>query len=237
MVACCPKIQTYQPQGSNTMNDKASEEHLKNKEENLNQWQDVLRNIFPTGLPEKYGWSSFSRIVNTLNILAEGKQTCIIFTPSGGWMELGTAEPASEPGCIKISDEGSNIIIKPESLIFQSFPNQNLEWSYFRLETATLQPVSDHFTERFNEELTLLPNGEYDNSSVYVGFDSYEQPELIGCERVMRFTKGIFVIFVKFSIYSSYIDHKDSPHNTMNTDEFREFVSECINHVAKIDKM
>ncbi len=207
-------------------------EQPKTKQENLNQWQDELNNIFPTGVPEMSVWTTFSEIVNTLKFIGEGKQTCMILTSGLGNIDLKSAEPAIEPDCINLSSGGVIIIAKPERLIFQSFPNQNREWSYFRLETATLQPVTNCFDEWCREKITLLQDGEYDpDPSIVNYFDSVEEPELIGCRSVFRYTKSSLVIFVRSLIDNKFIE--DSLYKKMNTDDYREFISEMINQIAQ----
>lgn len=79
-----------------------------------------------------------------------------------------------------------------------------------------------------------MPNGEYDEPDVFEYFNSYENPELIGCERVIRYTKASFVVFAKASTYNDIPSTTDGRHNRGNAAEFRKYISKMIEAVDQL---
>lgn len=220
------------------MTKEALENYKKFREENIKHWSNLLNNIFPFGIPESAVWTDKLAITYVLDALGEGAQTCHMFVPTGGGTDLAGAKEAFEEDCIEIKGGGGSEIVKPTKLIFQSFPNQPNNWAYFRLETDELEPISDYFYEGLSEGLTLRQDGVYEDVSLFDYYDEEEQPELIGCRRVVRYTKSAFVIFAKTSLYNNLkgkLDGYNGKHNEMNADQFKEYISKLLEKAVEME--
>jgi hypothetical protein len=219
-------------------------EEIKNR--NLAEWNNVLNEIFDGKTPQDSEWydvHSISVILNRLGI----DQLNHMFLPSGGGMDLAGAKLSNEPGCIElISDGGNFMVLKPKKLSFYWFGKDNIEWAYFRIETARLEPsgvYDDYDTEFFRqfqlEEVTELKPGKYVDRSVYdAGYYGYdengEKPLPDEARTVARIFSGDFVIFPKLSFYNIDLsDPYDARHNKMTANEFKQYVEKIISKLEE----
>lgn len=218
-------------------NKKILERVIQYHEKNIAEWDSLLNKLFPSGIPETAFWDNESEIIETLNAIGEGGHVVHLFFPSGGGLDLSGAEMANEAGCIEIVTEGSGTIVKPDRLIFESYPGQPNDWSYFRLETKELQPISERFSmvSGLHEALVLRTDGQYDDVGHYAFYEPEYNPELIGCRRIARYSKSAFVMFAKSSPYNNIPDTYDGRHNKMNSVEFREYISKMLNLLIEIE--
>ena len=122
-------------------------------------------------------------------------------------------------------------------MIFESF-GIDAQWNYFRLETGNLELSYFHNNEGrsfdgISEEVSELSPGEY----AYYDFiennrnseDDYILPKF--ARHVVRLFEGDFVIFNKRSYYNLDVSTYDGRHNTMTTNEFREYIKNNIHQV------
>ena len=148
------------------------------------------------------------------------------FMPNGGGWDLEGANLSYESDCIELTFFSKNIV-KPKRLMFESFGFDS-KWNYFRLELDYLKPFLDlnlNIDNIFNEELALLENGDYIDSSLS---DELMQPT----SSITRWFKGSFVIFNKRSPYNLDPTTYDARHNKMDHIEFRKYVEKS----AKLEK-
>ena len=110
----------------------------------MKEWELVLQNVFPNGIPEFSKWTNHNEIIKVLNKLGSYDNSNHLFYPNGGGLDLEGSSKSYETRCIEIRT-GHNEIISPKSLTFHSFPN--LDWSYFRIE---LNQISQTKTYKYN---------------------------------------------------------------------------------------
>ncbi len=198
---------------------------------NLKNWEDLLLSIFNGSVPENCVWEDQIDIVNILKVIGENPQVNHTFFPTGGGLDLEGAAASYEKDCIElIFSKKSASIIKPTSIIFQSF-GKNYEWAYFRIETQKLEQsgVYENLTDQW-EELTEIAPGEYADRA-YWDEDSYGHdangrslPLPDSARVVSRFFSGAFVIFAKSSTYNAINATYDGRHSKMTSEEFKEYI-------------
>lgn len=194
---------------------------------NLTHWNKVESALFPNGVPETASWTNPTKIIEILNLVAEGDNANHTFHPDRGGLDLEGAGVSTEPDCIELYLISRNrpTIVKPKRLIFNSFPGFP-EWSYFLLETGVLSPSGVSTAGPITEELTEFPDGrrfslEYWDNGEYNG-----QPLPEGTRAIARVFSGSFAIFQKSSPYNQYrsgkFDAYKAFHNKGSADDFRE---------------
>jgi hypothetical protein len=196
-------------------------------EKNKQEWEKVLHELFPSGIPNHCEWTDIDDIVNILNKIGSVESLNHMFYPSGGGMDIESARTSYETDCIEIYT-GLTDLLKPKCLIFESF-DDNL-WSYFRIETEELEPSGVYEElDSSSEELTEI-NGEY-VSRRYWDEGEYKGENLPSSARILtRHLNGSFVIFAKSSYYNKNSRTYDARHNNLTSTEFREYIESVINH-------
>jgi serine/threonine-protein kinase len=202
------------------------------KEENRQDWIDIQKKIFPTGLPTKCEWTNIAEIVYVLKIIGSLKNVNHMFFPRGGGFDLLDANLSSEKGCIEILTGGMIQIVKPSKLIFHSFQNADPQWNYFRIEADTLTPSGVYENYDFPDEyLCEISNGTYIDRK-YWDDGEYEGNKLSSKARlVSRHFRGAFVIFQKTSTYNGNSSTYDGRHNKMSDDEFKKYIQTILQDV------
>ena len=196
------------------------------KKSNLSQWEYVQRKLFGKIVPDRASWSDREDIVKVLNLLERMPNLNHMFVPTGGGIDLDSAEIAAEEGCIALNESfGNPDIIKPKRLIVENI-SKDYEWSYFRLELEALQPIfqDEDFDFEFEEVTEDIP-GHYE-SWICANYGYYENGEPLpeGARMVARYLRGSFVIFLKTSIYNQINGTYDARHNKMDSEEFRQYI-------------
>ena len=212
------------------------------KTENITKWVDLLKDIFNDEIPREMEWSDTLSIIEILNKIGKISQLNHMFLPSGGGVDLTKAQLSTECGCIELTTDGGNtMILKPKQLSFNWYGQDNAEWSYFRLETAKLEPsgVYDDYDKDFYkkfqfEEVTELSPGQYVDRNVwdagYFRYDENGEKSLPNEARTVgRIFSGDFVIFPKQSFYNVGLsDAYDARHNKMLPVEFKDYIQKII---------
>ncbi len=210
-------------------------------ERNLAQWFEIQTKLFPTAFPTRVIWENNEDIIKVLNVLGSYDNLNHMFFPDGGGLDLENSKLSTERDCIELNFGGLIDIVKPKRLIFESF-GFDPEWNYFRLELNELEPTGINKTREGEEPYGKL----YDHegvSEIHPGsYDKYEIVEHnydymeMGYEipntarQVSRWFRGAFVVFNKTSIYNQTSSTYDGRQNKMDTDEFRKYIQEWINH-------
>jgi hypothetical protein len=198
-------------------------------QENLKNWLEIQKIIFPAGLPKHCEWTDLNQIVEILNIIGSYDNSNHMFYPTGGGLDVESANLSSEPGCIEIHT-GLTDILKPEILIYESFKNPL--WNYFRIETAELKPTGIYkYTGDYpNEELAELEpkSGKYLDSNIWEINEYKGQPLPKTARPLTRHFRGAFVIFSKTSFYNRHSSTYDGRHNKMTSLEFRAYIEKVI---------
>jgi len=189
---------------------------------NLSQWKYVQKRLFGEIIPDRTSWSNREDIVKVLNLLGRMPNLNHMFVPTGGGIDLSSAEKAAEDGCIALNSFGTDIV-KPRKLIAESISKDYI-WSYFRLELDILEPIFEDIGFEY-EELTEDIPGHY-LSPICGNYGYYEDdlPLPEGYRIVSRYLRGNYVIFLKTSIYNKINGTYDARHDKMNTEEFREYI-------------
>jgi hypothetical protein len=201
------------------------------KKKYLNEWEEVLKEIFKGPIPDSLLWTDKKEIIRTLYFLGRNPELNLTYLPDGGRLPLKRGEDSAEPDCLDLHFMDHPVcIIKPRILIFQSF-GQAYEWAYFRLETKELEPSGwyEHLTG-IKEELTEISPGDYADRK-YWDLGSYEYDEtgreipLSSRARiVIRYFSGSFVIFAKDSVYNEISSSNQENHLKMTETEFQEHI-------------
>jgi hypothetical protein len=125
------------------------------REESLNAWAGLLKDLFPSGTPTSARWTGdLSSMSAILNQIASPPRTNHLFLPSGCGMDLLEAMPFDEEdGCLALrTGDKSFEVLKPSVLLFEAVGSEP-DWAYFRLESEPLEPcgVYDDEEEADNE--------------------------------------------------------------------------------------
>jgi len=119
--------------------------------------------------------------------------------------------------------------VRPIRLHFESFANET-QWNYFRLECAELHPSGTYEEtdeDHDSEELTDLGDGRYVSRSVWDDQEYQGAPLPPDARVLVRYFGGAFLIVQKTSQYnrgSGKLDGYDGKHNSMTSDEFRQWI-------------
>jgi serine/threonine-protein kinase len=210
-------------------------------ERNLAQWFEIQTKLFPTSFPTRVIWENNDDIIKVLNVLGSYDNLNHMFFPDGGGLDLENSKLTAERDCIELNFGGLIDIVKPKRLIFESF-GFDPEWNYFRLELNELKPTGINKTREGEEPYEKLYDhegvseihpGSYDKYEIvehkydYIEM-GYEIPDT--ARQVTRWFRGAFVVFNKTSIYNQTSSTYDGRQNKMDTDEFRKYIQEWINH-------
>ena len=134
-------------------------------------------------------------------------------------------------------------VVKPKSLSFVGFTGFP-SMSYFRIETAFLQPISKDIDTSLvlDEELAEIhplnyhPRWVIDEGYYTHDESGYEVRNPSGTRLVTRYFRGSFVIFAKGSPYNNRLsgryDAYNAQHNKMTASQFRDFVTSIIAELA-----
>ena len=206
------------------------------------KWQQIINSIFSNHEISTTEWRDQNSIIEILNKIGSVREANHMFVPSKGGLDLAGARISNEEGCIELLTCGGNVsIIRPSRLTFNWFGQENLEWSYFRLDTDLLMPTGIYGDKGYQqEEVTELTPGEY------VDYNVWESGEYNGklipntARPVRRVFAGSFVIFPKESIYNLDLnkiglgDAYDARHNQMSSSEFSQYIQTIINKLSEI---
>ena len=202
--------------------------------ENLRVWEKTIRELFPVAIPNHCLWQDRESIISILHQVASVKDLNHTLFPIGGGHDIIGVEKSSEKDCLELHTPHSVRIIKPKLLEFNYFP-EHLEWTYFRLETAPLKPITPDI-EPFSvkEKLVEIKPGYYGEKEIwekgYLGYDEKGMRILLpqSARLVSRYFKGSFVIFAKSSPYHKNHVTYDARHDQMDRKEFRQYIENCI---------
>jgi serine/threonine-protein kinase len=203
---------------------------------NLTEWETMLNSLFPTAIPARAIWKARRSIIAVLQKIGSVKDLTHFFYPDGGGLDLDGARQSVEAECIEL-DTGVPTILKPRKLTFESFGRTHLEWAYFRLEAATLEPsgVYDDLSG-CDEELAEIRPGFYVSRSA-LDSGEYEEdgevrPTPETARGVMRYLRGTFVVFAKASTYNRTPTTYDGRHAKMPASAFRAHIAGAVRTTA-----
>lgn len=193
---------------------------------NPRDWKRLIDGLFPIAVPDRAKWEQPQQIIAVLNQIGSVQSVNHLFFPDGGGADLLGAAAANERGLISLNCDGTSYYVKPESLSFESFGDQDdYQLSYFRLE---LTPIPDTGTYpgfgqsgSIAEELLELSPGQYvDRSSSDAG-EHQGQPLPKDARVIVRLLSGSMVIFQKSSLYNKIPATYDAPHDKVDGEQFR----------------
>jgi hypothetical protein len=210
------------------------------KEDNLNEWEEVLKEIFKGPIPESWSWTGKKDIVRVLYFLGRNPELNRTYLPDGGWLPLKRGEDSAEPDCLDLHFVDHPVcIVKSRTLTFQSF-GRAYEWAYFRLETKTLEPSGWYENLKgIKEELTEISPGDYADRK-YWDLGSYEYDEtgreipLSSRARIVfRYFSGPWIIFVKDSPYLELRESSGENPSEKTEDAFKEYIGGKVRLLGK----
>ena len=142
------------------------------RERNPYEWENAVDRLFPIALSPRCEWWGAENIVKILNILLEYDSLAYFFLPERGGDHFRSIKVGSGVNEVILNED---IIIRPSRLLFESIEGDK-RWSYFRLESEELNPIS-----RSTERQEYLFSGPKGMSADWYP-DSKEQTRIIsGC--------------------------------------------------------
>ena len=197
--------------------------------ENLLQWIEIQRRIFPIYEPDRAEWTGLERIVGILNLLGSYQSLNHMFFPNGGGLDLTGATLAREEGFVELHCRDLIYTLRPRRLLFERI-SDDFQWNHFRLEAEEVKLISEDFqTDDYMEEFGELTeeNGnckliqlhEFDNLSK-------EEVEKYNARHISRFLKGSMVIFHKNSLYNLLISNYKREHDIVGAEQFRKLITD-----------
>jgi len=195
--------------------------------ENLLQWIEIQRRIFPFYEPDHAEWFELGRIIGILNIVGSYRSLNHMFFPNCGGLDLTGVVFARETGCIELHCDDIPYLVCPKRLTYERI-SDNFEWNYFRLELEDQEAISEDFrTDEYMEEygelqdddggIKKIPLYELDNMTS-------EQYQKYKARHVARLLKGSLVIFHKNSLYNQIVSKYKGEHDKVSAEEFREII-------------
>ncbi|OMD21326.1 hypothetical protein BJP48_30110 [Paenibacillus odorifer] len=179
------------------------EQNKEFRDSQLPEWEKLINYLFGSPTPENEVITDIKEIKKTLKKIAKSDASNHTFMPDSGGMDLTGCTKSEESGCLELDFDGITHIVKPKKLIFQSFPDVPLEWSYFNLIVDKLPPSGVYENDDdYYEELTELYPNEYISRGYYDAGEYNGKPLPEDARVVLRYFKGSFVIFSKASIYN-----------------------------------
>lgn len=176
---------------------------------------------------ERIVWTDMNEIIHILNQLCEKAPLFNMFLPVRGFERFEQVNEAKEKGFIELG--GNHCIIryvKPKQLILDYYVGA-MQWSYFRLESVPTERVLEGREHLDRDYLTELASGEYIDREMELSDDFVKENP--GMKAVMRYYRGDFVIVPVESFYNQYsVSTDNGRHNSMNKDEFRFYIEECL---------
>lgn len=196
--------------------------------ENLLQWVEVHKKIFPLHEPDHAEWENLSRMVGILNILGSYQSLNHLFFPGGGGLDLTGASLSDEKETVELDFGGLRYLVCPKRLVFERM-SDDFQWNYFRLELKVVEPrFKEYMVDDYLEEYgsVTYANGSVDAISLRK-FDELDSTEVekLKARRVSRFLKGSMVIFHKDSFYNQLVSRYRGEHDKMPADEFKRQIS------------
>jgi hypothetical protein len=206
------------------------------------KWIEVQQNMFQGAIPTSASWTELEDIVQILNMIGVPNINHT-FVPTAGGLDILGAMASHENGCIDISLSREAVwLLKPSVLQFESFaPFYSV--SYFRLETAQLQPsgIYDDYTFP-SEELVELTPMEYVDRSVWDEQGYYDGGEFVSLDDnarlVKRWFEGVFIVVNKGSLINKLKGRYDAytgQYSRMSKSELRKFVERLTKEASEID--
>ena len=198
------------------------------REESLALWGAALGSIFPDGIPASAKWTDLASIASVLNKVGTKPDSNHMFFPTGGGLDLdGASVLEEEPDNLALkTGERVREVVRPTVLLFESF-GAEIEWAYFRLECESF-PRTDVYegSEGKNEEVVLLPGGEYAPRSAW-DEDEYRGLRLSKSALLLvrETSGGPIVVFSKGSTYNlGKPDAYSGRHAKVSAEQFRDFI-------------
>jgi len=201
------------------------------KQELRDQWEALLRGLFPAGVPESFEWTEPTDIAYVLNMISS--QVNHVFHPDGGGTDLIGAQITRE-GYLEWSIHENGLqtfanVSRPVKLTFWNPGKQNHEGN-FLLEVVGLTPVGrPEDRGEYVEEVTEIYPGVYEPISSWGSGQTQSGQDLpVGARRLCRVVNSArYAVFGKGSIYNSFRDRNFDAYNAHHNDpvEFRKIVS------------
>lgn len=194
------------------------------------QWRELINNLFPMVVPLRTVWTDTDKILKILKMISKYQDLNHMFYPTGGGVDLDSAEKGREKNSITIN---YTEIMFPEKLTLECCPEN--EWNYFWLQLKNIEPIFSENKGRFAEYLVDYDSKEYVNES-YESATQREREYPTGSEikEYMRYLKGAFVIFAKNSPYnignyslggSKKFDAYQPYHEKLGEEDFRKLIN------------
>lgn len=204
------------------------------KQQQKEYWQTLLQQLFPGGLPKKDAqWTYTEDILYVLNRIASQPTGNQIYTPEGGWANLGRSYASADPGCIVLGFTMPKLI-RPRMLIFENVGGDIL-WNYFRIVTYVQPPSGAYPKEYYSEKgqfsetvYQVVPPVSYTACKDQYDRDWYNKEPKISQELKRYYGGGDFVIASPASPLNKLTLNDPTLHQRKGDTGFRDYVRELV---------
>lgn len=192
--------------------------------ENLLQWIEVHKKIFPLYEPDHAEWDDWGRIVGILNILGSYESLNHLFFPNGGGLDLTGARLSEDKDYVELEFNGLSYSVCPHKLIFERM-SDDFQWNYFRLDLKEIEPkFKEYMVDDYLEEYGCITRKDGGDEVIsLIKYDELDRTEIKiqKAHRVSKYLKGSMVIFHKDSFYNQLISKYQGEHDKMPAEEFK----------------
>lgn len=189
------------------------------EKQNLMQWIEVQETLFPEFVPFHAEWNNLNDILDILRLLGKYESQNHTFFPDYGGLDLTYANLSYETGCIELIMNGLIYVVKPKKLNFE-YINNDIEWTYFSLETDILEPIDRELPkEMYSEEYCEKGPCNYHSLELFDNM-TLEEREITHARHITRYLRGSFVMFHKNSIYNKISDYTGE-HEKLGLEKFK----------------
>ena len=89
------------------------------RKEQLQKWEELLTEIFPDGIPERFEWTSTPAIIEILDKIGHADASNHTFFPDSGGLDLTGAKQSNEQGCVEVNFDSLAHVLKITKVKFQ----------------------------------------------------------------------------------------------------------------------
>jgi len=197
---------------------------IKNKKD----WENILKSIFPSGIPLQKKWTELNEIKSVLSIIGSVPFSNLTFYDTNGSGDLKGCKKSSEQGCLELN-MGYSLVIKPQSLTFNGVDTDDVLLNYFWLELDNLElaKLTDQRKAtttdlKGKEQMVIeLLSGEYISNSNWEIREYLDEPLSDEARIIHRILRGDFVIFANTSPYQDIPSSSMGLHAKYNAEEFK----------------
>jgi hypothetical protein len=200
------------------------------RHENRTKWISAIDAVMRPA-PVSATWTGIKTIVEVLQPFATSGCNHVLL-PRGGGMDIQSASPSWEPGCIELNISArAAYVMRPKQLVLQHFPEDPLQ-SFLLLELSALPPSGVYEdTARESEEVVELGQDEYaerqhwDSGTLGTDENGEDLPLPAHARRVVRWFEGKMMVLAKGCIWNGVPATYDGRHSVKSAEQIRDEIA------------